>query len=599
MGSMEDLDEADTIWSHMVESERPLDLRDHIDLRADRYEPGRVLGVGGMGEVALVHDRRVGRDVALKTVRTDMASPAARRAFVAEARMQAQLEHPSIIPVYEMGIDDAGREFFTMRAIVGTTLAKVIAKLRARDPEAVREFTTLRLLDMFRRLCLVVEYAHQKGVIHRDLKPANVMLGEYGEIYVLDWGLAQKQGDPAEAADTTSPVLGTPGYIAPEQTFLGGQIDERADIYALGAILFEILSLQRLHPGRDSAEVLQSTRRKHSPTAQQRAPERDIPPELDAACARATAFAPADRFATVGELREDIDRVLEGHRNQSMRQELAARHATTAREETRLALGATSDAEPHRRLALQEIARALALDPDNAIARQSLVQLIAEPPQQLPDEVASEIARGEEAEGRFAYRLGAIAYFVFAVIALITLFQGLRSWVGLAIVIALISIAGLWCVRQTRRFRPAEGLIVFALSSAAILTATGFYGPLVMVPVLAAANAIAFNLAITRAYRAHVFVIGCIVFLLPALAEWIGLVDPLYAVEAGRIVIRPWFINFDERMVRVALVLVNMAAIVAPTIVVWKLADIKDDLRRKHVLQSWQLRQLVSGTPTT
>jgi len=267
----------------MTESTRALDLEGQLDLREDRYERNRVLGTGGMGEVVLVRDRRIGREIAVKTVRVDIASPAARRAFLAEARMQAQLEHPAIIPVYDIGIDEAGREFFTMRAIAGITLSKVLSLLRSGDRETSQEYTTLKLLDVFRRLCLVVEYAHQKGVIHRDLKPANVMLGEYGEIYVLDWGLAQKHGDPKESTDPGSPVLGTPGYIAPEQTFTGSQVDGRADVYALGAILFEILSLQRLHVGRDSNEILKSTRRKHSVTAQQRAPERDIPPELDAA----------------------------------------------------------------------------------------------------------------------------------------------------------------------------------------------------------------------------------------------------------------------------------------------------------------------------
>jgi hypothetical protein len=591
----DDGDEADTIWSSMVEATRPIDLGDHIDLNEDRYEKVRVLGTGGMGEVALVRDRRIGREVALKTVKVDIASPAARRAFVAEARMQAQLEHPAIIPVYDIGVDEDGCEFFTMRAIAGTTLSKLLGRLRAGDAETTREMTLMRLLDVYRRVCLVVEYAHEKGVIHRDLKPSNVMVGEYGEVYVLDWGLAQHHGAPIEAGDPSSPVLGTPGYIAPDQTFTGGQVDRRVDVYALGAILFEILSLQRLHAGLDPSEILRATREGKPARAQERAPDREIPPELDAACARATAFSPAERHASVTELREEIDQFLEGHRNQSMRRELAARHADAARAEAELALASTHDTEPHRRRALQEIARALALDPDNAVARRALIQLIAEPPDALPDEVAAEIARGVDSEGRFAFRLGAIAYATFAVIAMITLLQGLRSWAGLVVVVASVSAAALWSLRLSRKFRPVEGLIVFVLSSTAITAATGFYGPLVMVPVLAAANATAFNLAIVRRYRAHVFAIGCLVFLLPAIAEWTGVVDPFYAVEAGQLVIRSRFIHFDETMVRIALVMVNIAAVVAPTIVVWKLADSKDDLRRRYVLQSWQLRQLVTS----
>ncbi len=584
-------DDAATMWLRVGEATQPVSLVDVLDLREDRYEAKRVLGTGGMGEVALSRDRRIGRDVALKVVKTDVASPAARRAFIVEARVQAQLEHPAIIPVYDIGIDDSGREFFTMRAIAGTTLAKVLSRLRASDAAAHRDYTLHRLLDVFRHICLAVEYAHTRGVIHRDLKPANIMLGEFGEVYVLDWGLAQSK---ATAEDPSSPVFGTPGYIAPEQTFLGTQIDARADVYALGAILFEILSLQRLHTGRSSQEILDSTRRADGAHPRHRAIDREIPPELDATCARATSFSPDARHASVRELLAEIEAYQEGQRNQSLRNELAATHAETAREEALLALGAAENSEGHRRRALQEIARALALDPDNDIARRTLVKLIAEPPRELPAEVAAEIARGEQDEGVFAFRLGAISYALFAVIALITLFQGLRSWTGLAVVIASVGAAALWCIRLTRTFRPSESVYVFLLASIAISTASGFYGPLILVPVLAAANATAFNLAIVRAQRARIIVLGCLVFLVPALLEWAGVIDPFYAFEAGALVVRPRFIEFDETMVRLALVLVNLAAIIIPSIVVWKIADTKDELRRKYVLQGWQLRQLVA-----
>ncbi len=592
----EQQDEADTIWLSPEESTRPIDLTDHLDLGEDRYDVQRTLGAGGMGEVSLCRDRRMGRDVALKAVRADIESISARRAFLAEARVQAQLEHPAIIPVYDLGLDEEGREFFTMRAIAGTTLAKVLARLRSGDTETHREFTLLRMLDVFRQVCLAVDYAHNKGVIHRDLKPSNVMLGEYGEVYVLDWGLAQAIGRPVEAqGDTSSPVLGTPGYIAPEQTFVGGLIDRSVDIYALGAILFEILSLQRLHAGRTSAEILESTRKGDPVHAHLRAPEREIPPELDAVCTRATAFDARSRQQTVRALVDEIDAFLEGHRNQSLRRELAEQHAKTARDQAGEALGPGRASESSRKRALQEIARALALDPDNEAARRLLVQLIAEPPIDVPPEVEAELLQSAENEGRYAMRLGAISYSVFAVIALITLFQGLRSYIGLAIVVGSIGAAALWAFRLTRRFAPRESLFVFVLSSIAISVASGFYGPLVMVPVLAGANATAFNLAIIRRYRPYIFVIGTLVFLLPALAEALGLIPPFYVFEHGTMALVPRFIEFDESIVRLALVVVNIAAVVAPALVVWRIADTKDELRRKYVLQSWQLRQLVAG----
>ncbi len=588
-------DEADTIWLSPEESTRPIDLTEHLDLGEDRYDVQRTLGAGGMGEVSLCRDRRIGRDVALKAVRADVESLPARRAFLAEARVQAQLEHPAIIPVYDLGLDEHGREFFTMRAIAGTTLAKVLGRLRGNDAETHREFTLLRMLDVFRQVCLAVDYAHNKGVIHRDLKPSNVMLGEYGEVYVLDWGLAQTIGRPTEAqGDASSPVMGTPGYIAPEQTFVGGTIDRSVDLYSLGAILFEILSLQRLHLGRTSAEILESTRKGDPAHAHLRAPEREIPPELDAVCARATAFDPRSRQPTVRVLVDEIDAFLEGHRNQSLRRELAAQHAEIAHEQAIHALGASADDAGARKRALQEIARALALDPDNGAARRILVKLIAEPPRLAPPEVEAELARSAESEGQFAMRLGGIAYGAFALIALITLFQGLRSYLGLAIVVGSIGLASAWCFRLTRRFAPKESVFVFVLSSIAISVASGFYGPLVMVPVLAGANATAFNLAIVRRYRPHIFAIGVLVFLVPALAEWLGVIPPSYVFSSGTMALVPRFIEFDQSMVRLALVVVNIAAVVAPALVVWRIADTKDELRRKYVLQSWQLRQLVA-----
>lgn len=322
-----------------------------------------------------------------------------------------------------------------------------------------------------------------------------------------------------------------------------------------------------------------------------------IPPELDAVCARATAFDPRSRQPTVRALVDEIDAFLEGHRNQSLRRELAAQHAEIAHQQAINALGALGTSEDDasaRKRALQEIARALALDPDNGAARRILVKLIAEPPRQAPPEVEAELERSAESEGQFAMRLGGIAYGTFALIALITLFQGLRSYLGLAIVVGSIGLASAWCFRLTRRFAPKESVFVFVLSSIAISVASGFYGPLVMVPVLAGANATAFNLAIVRRYRPHIFAIGVLVFLVPALGEWLGVIPPSYVFSHGTMALVPRFIEFDQSMVRLALVVVNIAAVIAPALVVWRIADTKDELRRKYVLQSWQLRQLVA-----
>jgi serine/threonine-protein kinase len=206
--------------------------------------------------------------------------------------VQGQLEHPSIVPVYDLGVDETGNDYFTMRRIAGRTLSKVLAGLARRDDEMVVAFPRNTLLSVFRQICLAAAYAHSKGVIHRDLKPANVMIGDFGEVYILDWGLARILGEPAD--DDEDQILGTPGYMAPVQIDNAASVDARADVYSLGTMLFELLSLEPLHP-RAMEAAIASTTTEPSGRPAQRAPSRDIPPELDDLCAQATAGDPAKR----------------------------------------------------------------------------------------------------------------------------------------------------------------------------------------------------------------------------------------------------------------------------------------------------------------
>ncbi len=239
----------------------------------ERYEPGAPLGAGGMGEVRLCRDRMIGREVAVKKVLPAHAQVSESRArFAREARVQGQLEHPAIVPVYDFGVDHEGKPYFTMKRVRGVTLESVIDALRRGDEATSRTYTLHKLLGAFVHVCLAIDFAHEHGVLHRDLKPSNVMLGGYGEVYVLDWGLAKvrsatsdlepdsKQAPlPSVDAYGSTPtevgsVLGTPGYMAPEQ-IRGAPADERTDVYALGSILFEILTHERLH-GDGSVEVM-------------------------------------------------------------------------------------------------------------------------------------------------------------------------------------------------------------------------------------------------------------------------------------------------------------------------------------------------------
>ncbi|MEZ5965629.1 MAG: serine/threonine-protein kinase [Planctomycetota bacterium] len=225
-----------------------------------RYRPLGELARGGVGVVLLAHDHDLGRDVAVKVLHEEHADDASMlQRFVEEAQIGGQLQHPGIVPVYELGLDLRQRPYFTMKLVQGETLA---ARLDAR-PDPGEDLP--RLLSVFARVCETIAYAHARGVVHRDVKPGNVMVGEFGEVLVMDWGFAKVlgRGDAAATAGsvaTTSDssvsiagtVLGTPAYMPPEQA--AGEIqtlDARADVFALGAILCQILTGRPPYIGDD------------------------------------------------------------------------------------------------------------------------------------------------------------------------------------------------------------------------------------------------------------------------------------------------------------------------------------------------------------
>ncbi|MBI2920596.1 MAG: SUMF1/EgtB/PvdO family nonheme iron enzyme [Planctomycetes bacterium] len=323
----------------------------------DRYEVGKEIGRGGIGRILEATDRALGREVALKTIPRDLP-PAAAERFLREAKLTARLDHPQVVPVYDFGEmpDKSGRKrlFISMRRIRGRDLALLLQLIRDGDAEAGRKFTRLRLLVTFQDICLGVAYAHSKGVIHRDLKPSNVMIGDYGETYIVDWGLAKERGtgeraggwglapEPAppgeEPGMRSAPtltlmgdVLGTPAYMSPEQAAgRNDEVDERSDIYALGAILYHILTFGPPWRGETESEVLRKARAGElEPPSRAAGKGESVPPELDAICARAMAPRREERYATALELHQEVQAFLEGTRER----ERARREARERAEE--------------------------------------------------------------------------------------------------------------------------------------------------------------------------------------------------------------------------------------------------------------------------
>jgi len=274
---------------------------------AARYDQAELLGAGGMGQVLRVVDRRLGRTVARKELHAGVTGLASARRFLAEAKLTAQLDHPNIVPLYDLGQAPDGRLYFTMKEVEGRSLAQCIDDVRhgVRRGERDAHPAILTFARWFRQVCDGVAFAHDQGVAHRDLKPDNVMIGDFGEVQVMDWGLAARFGDPLTGLE------GTPAYLAPE--VVDGacpRVGPAVDIYALGATLYHLLCFERPYAG--PAEVVLAQRRAGSPAPPSSRVAHAIPPELEAVALRAMADRPDARHGSVRALGDDVQAWLDG-----------------------------------------------------------------------------------------------------------------------------------------------------------------------------------------------------------------------------------------------------------------------------------------------
>jgi serine/threonine protein kinase len=293
-----------------------------------RYQPLRLHAEGGLGQVFLAQDRELHRQVALKRMKSAAAQDAdMRRRFLLEAEVTARLEHPGIVPVYGLEVDANGEPCYAMRFIVGESLKEASQRYHSAVGRSQgfsdRRLALRQLLGRFVAVCNTLAYAHSKGIIHRDIKPANIMLGQYGETLVVDWGLTKptRQGQvaengeerhlqPSSAGDSTPTVMGqavgTPAYMSPEQA--AGQLDQLgplSDIYGLGATLYYVLTGQAPFAGSKLRELLKLVQTGEYPRARQ--VNKDVPAPLEAICQRAMALRPEDRYQSAVDLAADVE----------------------------------------------------------------------------------------------------------------------------------------------------------------------------------------------------------------------------------------------------------------------------------------------------
>ena len=303
-----------------------------LPISLGRFQTLGEIGRGGMGRVLEASDPRLGRTVAVKVlIDPSKISDDQLARFAAEARITSQLEHPNIVPVYDMGTTADGELYFVMKKVEGRSLGEVLTLLRVGEPEAVRTWTLHRLLTTFISLCNAVAFAHDRGVLHRDLKPDNVMLGRFGEVLLMDWGVARVMGTEEvirQAGDVTAQVtipetmdgstIGTPGYMSPEQARGDMELlDGRSDVWSLGALLYELLTWLRAYEGRNLFALIFASMSGPPKDPRERAPERRIPDEIAEVCLQALSQDPADRHPTASELGAAVEDYLEGSKRRA------------------------------------------------------------------------------------------------------------------------------------------------------------------------------------------------------------------------------------------------------------------------------------------
>jgi serine/threonine-protein kinase len=585
-----------------------------------------------MGEVHLCRDGRLGRDVAMKVMRgaTTLGTDGAAR-FVREARLQGQLEHPSIVPVYDLAADAQGQPYFTMKRIAGTTLREVLDEL-AHGPSSSRHgpsraghdgggFTRRKLVGLIAQAANAVGFAHARGVTHRDLKPENLMFGEFGEVYVLDWGVARAPrpsaaegasgdaaaapthdplpGTPAPEGEVTTQagaLVGTPGYLSPEQARGDGDaVGPASDVYALGCVLFEVLAGRAAHEGVTTASLLASALTRGALSPSDAAPERAIPVELDAICRKATSMAPGERHADGRALAWALEEFLDGERSLELRRSEAIAHL----ERAEVTLGAVAEGragEAEREAGLRELGRALALDPSNDRAL-TLVSRLVFSDRTLPPAAVAELEAVEHEDRRRGNRVALVAYAMWFVFSLFGFYR------PKSVALALATSAGVLALLLYSAWMHLSGSVqrrfmrVAIVANFLLVALNGAYlGPLLVVPGLASVIAASFLVGIRATRETKLLLLGgsLFSFLAPLGLSLLGVVENPYAFEGGAMVVRSLSNRLDSPVATLSmLTIVGIAQQVVTYRLVGSATDRLVRAERRNLGLAYRLRQLL------
>jgi serine/threonine-protein kinase len=549
------------------------------------YDLGAVIGRGGMGEVVLARDLRIGREVAIKRLTAEDPSDDSIARFVREARIQARLDHPAIVPVHELGCDAHGRPYFTMKRLAGTTLADLLAG----GAQSLQ-----RLLRAFIDAALAIGFAHARGIIHRDLKPGNIMLGDFGEVYVLDWGLARELARRAGTDPTDEPIeeptgmtiagamLGTPGYMSPEQIHDASAVDRPTDCYALGAILFEMLAGETLHP---RGEAIAHTVAGVDGSPRARRPDREIPPELDALCVLALAMDPAAR-PSARELAERVQSFLDGDRDLALRRDMAK----VAVEHAHTALGTGRRGE-----AMRAAGRALALDPTSDAA-EIVTRLMLEPPDVPPPELRAELHAAETVKTRTRASRAVFAYLGFLAVMPIVLWNGIESWSLFGsiygLVIALACSAFMIARRPERSVREMWTYAVANVLMIALVSRV--CSPFMVVPAFACVVLGSLVAYPAFANRMHAVIATVLMgWLAPIVLDITGLIPSSFETADGAFVIYSETIALGGASTTAMVAIVTGGTILAAGLLSGSQARASHVAQRQLLVQKWQLSQLL------